>query len=68
MDGVIHEEEFDQYGDPKIEEDDDDDDNTPYTTRRGRTTLPKKGRPFKRRSHDMGLNYSTSSKKARRIR
>ena len=63
MDGVAYEEEFDQYGDPKIE---DDDDNTPYTPRRGRTTLPKKGLPFKRKSHDMGLNYSTSSKKGKK--
>ena len=63
MDGVANEEEFDQYGDPKMEDDDDDDDDATYTTRRSRTTLPKSGRPFKRRSHDKGLNYSTATKK-----
>ena len=36
MDGIANEDDFDQYGDPNIE----DDDNTPYTLRRSRTTLP----------------------------
>jgi hypothetical protein len=47
MDGVANEQDFDKYGDPKMEHDDDDE--VPYTTRRSRTTLPK-GRPFKRRT------------------
>ena len=47
MDGVANEQDFDKYGDPKME--DDNDDEVPYTTRRSRTSLPK-GRPFKRRT------------------
>ena len=47
MDGVANEQDFDKYGDPKMEHDDDDE--VPYTTRRSRTTLPK-GCPFKRRT------------------
>ena len=39
IDGVANEEDFDQYGDPKME--DDEDDEATYTTRRSRTTLPK---------------------------
>ena len=47
-DGVANEQDFDKYGDPKMEHDDDDE--VPaYTTRRSSTTLPK-GRPFKRRT------------------
>ena len=38
MNEVDNHQDFDQYGDPKIE--DDDDDGTKYTTRRSRTTLP----------------------------
>ena len=48
MDGVVNEQDFDKYGDPKMEQDDDDEVSA-YTTRRSRTTLPK-GRPFKRRT------------------
>ena len=48
MDGVANEQDFDKYGDPKMEHADDDEVPT-YTTRRSRTTLPK-GRPFKRRT------------------
>ena len=67
MDGVANEQDFDQYGDPKMEEDDDNDEET-YTTRRSRTTLPPKGRPFKRSSHDVsGLNYATATKKGKKI-
>ena len=47
MDGVANEQDFDKYGDPKME--DDNDDEVPYTTRRSRTTLPK-GCPFHRRT------------------
>ena len=48
MDGVANEQDFDKYGDPRIEHDDDDE-VAAYTTRRSRTTLPK-GRPFHRRT------------------
>ena len=57
MDGVTNEDEFDMFGDPNIDDDqDDDDDKATYTTRRSRTTLPRQGLPFKRRSHDVWLN------------
>src|SRR5664279_4266331 len=55
MDGVANEEDYDQYGDPMREDDDDDE---AYVKRRSKTTLPKKGLPFQRKSHDEGLNYS----------
>ena len=66
MDGVTNEQDFDKYGDPKMEHDDDDE--VPaYTTRRSRTTLPK-GRPFKRRTQGVsGLNYSTARNKGKKI-
>ena len=65
MDGVANEQDFDKYGDPKME--DDDDDEVPHTTRRSRTTLPK-GRPFKRRIQGvLGLNYSTARRKGKKI-
>ena len=66
MDGVADEDDFDKFGDPNID-DDQDDDKATYTTRRSRTTLPRSGRPFKRRSHDMGLNYSTATKRGKKI-
>ena len=47
MDGVANEQDFDKYGEPKMEHDDDDE--VPYTTRRSRTTLPK-GCLFNRRT------------------
>ena len=47
MDGVANEQDFDKYGDPKME--DEDNNEVSYTTRRSRTTLPK-GCPFKRRT------------------
>ena len=64
MDGVPNKEDFDQYSDAEMEDDNDDE---AYITRRSRTTLPKSGRPFKRRSHDVGLNYSTATKKGKEI-
>jgi hypothetical protein len=65
MDGVANVQDFDMYGDPKME--DESDNNEPYTTRRSRTTLPK-GLPFKRRSLGFpGLNYSTLTKKGKKI-
>src|SRR3954463_1147050 len=67
MDGVANEQDFDQYGDPKIEDDDDYDAAT-YITRRKRTTLPKKGSPFERRNIKVSeLNYSTATKKGKKI-
>src|SRR3954470_14680632 len=67
MDGVANEQDFYQYGDPKIEDDDDYDAAT-YITRRKRTTLPKKGSPFERRNIKVpGLNYSTATKKVKNI-
>ncbi|KAK1616674.1 hypothetical protein QYE76_022191 [Lolium multiflorum] len=52
MDGVANEEDFEgQVGDPMMEESEDED--TTYTTRRSRTTLPRSGRPFKRRTHSI---------------
>ena len=39
MDGVASEDEFDNHGDPNIDDDEDDDDE-PYTARRGTTTYP----------------------------
>jgi hypothetical protein len=47
MDGVANEQDFDMYGDPKMEGESDT--NETYTTRRSRSTQPK-GLPFKRRS------------------
>ena len=63
MDGIANEDDFDQFGDPNID-DDDDDNNTPCTLRRSRTMQPTRGIPWKRTSHNVGRNYAT--KKARR--
>ena len=55
MYGVANEQDFNKYGDPKME--DDGDDEVPYTTRRSGATLPK-GCPFIRRTLGVpGLNY-----------
>ena len=60
MDGVANEQDFDKYGDPKMEDDYAAQDT--YTT-----TLPKKGLPFKRKSGGVpGLNYSTTTKKGKK--
>jgi hypothetical protein len=65
MDGVTNEKDIDMYSDPKMEDESDVDE--PYTTRRSRTTQPK-GLPFKRRSIAVpGLNYSTLTKKGKKI-
>jgi hypothetical protein len=65
MDGVANEQDFDMYGDPKMEDESDADE--PYTIRRSRITQPK-GLPFKRRSLGVpGLNYSTLTKKGKKI-
>ena len=65
MDGVANEEDYDQYGD-LMREDDADDDET-YIKRTMKTTLPMKDRtPWKRKSHDHGLNYSTRNKRGKK--
>jgi hypothetical protein len=65
MDGVANEEDYDQYGNPVREDDDDDE---AYVKRRINTTLPKKDRtPWKRKSHNEGLNYSTANKKGKKL-
>jgi hypothetical protein len=62
MDGVANEQDFDGLvGDPMMEESDEDD--ATYTKRRSRTTLPRTGVPYTRRSHDMGVKYSTTTTK-----
>ena len=65
MNGVANEEDYDNYGDPMRE---DEDDNEVYVKRRSKTMLPKKVLPFKRKSHDDGLNYTTGNKKGKKIR
>ena len=68
MDGAANEQDFDKYGDPKIEDDDDEDDVVPYKSRRSRTTLPKGVRPFKRINLGVsGLNYANLKKKEKKI-
>jgi hypothetical protein len=64
MDGVANEQDFDMYGDPKMEDESDADE--PYTTRRSWTTQPK-GLPFKRSLGVPRLNYSTLTKKGKKI-
>ena len=67
MDGVANEDDFDKYGDPNIE--DDDNNQETYTTRRSRTTVPPKSAdpPYTRKSHNVGLNFSTATKKGKKI-
>ena len=65
MDGVANEEDYDQYGNPMREDDDDDE---VYVKRRINTTLPKKNRtPWKRQSHNEGLNCSSTNKKGKKL-
>jgi hypothetical protein len=62
MDRVADEQDFDGLvGDPMMEESDEDD--TTYIKRRSSTTLPRTGVPYTRRSHDMGVKYSTTMTK-----
>jgi len=70
MDGVANEQDFDKYGDPKMEEEFDKyfDDLATTSTRKTKTTLPTKGCPFTRRSiQHPGLNYSEAKKKGKKI-
>jgi len=65
MDGVANIEDYDQYGNPMREDDDDDE---AYVKRRMKTTLPMKDRtPWKRKSHNEGLNYSETNKKGKKL-
>ena len=65
MDGVANVEDYDQYGNPMREDDDDDE---AYVKRRRKTTLPMKDRtPWKRKSHNEGLNYSETNKKGKKL-
>ena len=66
MDGVACEEDFDQFGVDPTEEDGYDDEEH-YIPRRSRTTLPRTGRPFLRKSHSTGRNYSKKIKKTETI-
>jgi hypothetical protein len=50
MDGAANKQDVNQYDDPEMG--DDDDDEAPYTTR-SRTTVPNKGRLFKRSSQGL---------------
>ena len=46
----------------------DDDDDEVYVKRRINTTLPKKDHtPWKRKSHNEGLNYSSTNKKGKKL-
>ena len=65
MDGVANEDDYDHFGDPMS---DDDDDDEVYVKRRIKTTLPMKDHtPWKRKSHNKGLNYSTTNKKGKKL-
>ena len=65
MDGVTNEEDYDQYGNPMREDDDDDE---VYVKRTINTTLPKKNHtPWKRQSHNEGLNYSSTNKMGKKL-
>ena len=65
MDGVANKEDYDQYGNPMREDDDDDE---AYVKIRINTTLPKKDRtPWKRKSHNKGLNYSSTNKTEKKL-
>jgi hypothetical protein len=65
----MEEQDFDKYGDPKIEEEFDKYFDRPSNAaRRRKTTLPAKGCPYTRRNpHVSGLNYSTATKKGKKI-
>src|ERR1041385_7823958 len=65
MDGVANIEDYDHYGNPMREDDDDDEG---YVKRRMKTTLPMKDHtPWKRKSHNEGLNYSETNKKGKKL-
>ena len=65
MDGVANEDDFNGiFGDPMLEESDDD--KEIYKSRRSRTTQPRSGLPYIRRTHNVGLNYSSTTKKGKK--
>jgi hypothetical protein len=69
MEGVATKQDFDKYGDPNIEEEFDKYFDRPSDAAgRRKTTLPAKGYPYTRRNpHVSGLNYSTATKKGKKI-
>jgi hypothetical protein len=69
MEGAATEQDFDKYDDPKIEEEFDKYFDRPSDAAgRRKTTLPAKGCPYTRRNpHVFGLNYSTVTKKGKKI-
>ena len=69
MEGAATEQDFDKYGDLKIEEEFDKYfDNPSAAEGRRKTTLPAKGCPYTRRNPQVpGLNYSTATKKGKKI-
>jgi hypothetical protein len=69
MEGAATKQDFDNYGDPKIEEEFDKYYDRPSNaTGRRKTTLPAKGCPYTRRNpHVSGLNNSTAMKKGKKI-
>jgi hypothetical protein len=69
MEGVAIEQDFDKYGDPKIEEKFDKYFDRPSdVARRRKTTLPAKGCPYTRRNpHVSGLHYSTATKMGKKV-
>jgi hypothetical protein len=69
MEGAATEQDFDKYGDPKIEEEFDKHFDRPSDAAgRRKTTLPAKGCLYTRRNpHVSGLNYSTATKKGKKI-
>jgi hypothetical protein len=69
MEGAATEKDFDKYGDPKIEEEFDKYFDRPSDAAgRRKTTLPAKGCPYTRRNpHISRLNYSTATKKGKKI-
>jgi hypothetical protein len=69
MEGAAIEQDFDKYGDLKIEEEFDKCFDRPSDAAgRRKTTLPAKGCPYTRRNpHVSRLNYSTAMKKGKKI-
>ena len=61
MDEVENEEDFNLFDDPN----EDDEFAKPYTTRRSRTTLPPRIRPFRRLSHNQGVKFTKKRKNQR---
>jgi hypothetical protein len=69
MEGVATEQDFDKYDNPKIEEEFNKYFDRPSDAAgKRKTTLPAKGCSYTRRNHHVsGLNYSTATKKGKKI-